>query len=81
MEWIELKSQENSNNLMKNFYSFHDSCIKECSYITGMSVDEKKRMGQDCNNSNIRLVFQSQLCNSIEIFFEDYKEMFRWGSC
>lgn len=76
MEWIELKLQENINNLMNNFYSFHDSCVIEYSYITGMSVDEeKKSMGQDSHNSNARLIFQSQLCNPIEISFEEIKEI------
>lgn len=75
MEWVELKSQENIDTLMNSFYGFHDSCIKECFYITGMFVDEnKKSMGQD-NNSNIKIIFQSQLCNSIEICFEDIKEL------
>ncbi len=74
MEWIELKSQEDINNFMNDFYSFHDSCIKECSYITGMSVDEKNNMGQDSANSKIKMIFQSQLCRPIEICFEEIQE-------
>ena len=74
MEWIKLETQDNINNLMNDFYEFHDSCIKECSYITGMYVDEKKNMGQD-STSSIKLLYQSQLCNSIEICFEDIKEV------
>ncbi|MFR8104235.1 MAG: hypothetical protein ACLU8F_04025 [Clostridia bacterium] len=75
MNWIELKLQENINDLMDKFNEFHDSCIIECSYITGMYVDEKKKMGQDSKNSIIRLVFQSQICDPIEICFESIKEI------
>lgn len=76
MEWIELKSQEDINHLMDRFNNFHDSCMKECFYLTGMSVDEKeKSMGQDINHSNIKLIFESQMCNPIEICFEGVKEI------
>lgn len=76
MEWIELKLQKNINDLMNSFYGFHDSCIKECSYTTGMSIDKiDKSMEQDMDNSKIKLLFESQLCNPIEICFERIKEV------
>lgn len=75
MEWIELKSQESIDNFMNEFYGFHDSCIKECSYVTGMLVDEnKKSMGYNKDSSNIKLIVQSQWYDTIEIFFEYIKE-------
>lgn len=76
MEWIELKTQKNIDNFMNSFYGFHDSCIKECSYITGMFVDKnKKSIKQDIHSSNMKIVFESQWCNSIEIYFEGIKEI------
>lgn len=75
MEWIELKSQRHIDKFMDEFYEFHDSCIKECSYITGMSIDKNEQcINQDINGSSIKFIFESQLCNPIEIYFEGIKE-------
>ena len=70
MEWKKINSENDIDNLMKKFYNFHDSCITEFFCKTGMYIDERKNMGQD-GISNIKITFKSQLCGTIEIYFED----------
>ena len=74
MEWKVLNSQNDIEKLFKEFYYFHDSCITEFSCKTGMKVDEKKEMRQN-DVSSIKIIFKSQLCNTIEIHFEDIKKL------
>lgn len=74
MDWKKVNSQNDIDKLMKEFYNFHDSCMTDFSCKTGMYVDKKKRMGQD-GISEISIIFQSQLCNTIEIYFENIKSL------
>ncbi|MDR1563641.1 MAG: hypothetical protein LBS74_01635 [Oscillospiraceae bacterium] len=75
MEWIEIKSQTDISKLMDDFRGFHDSCISEWVYVTGMGVTDKKSMGCDSENSYIKVVFQSQGANPLEFCFEDINEV------
>lgn len=74
MNWKKINSKNDIDNLMEKIYNFHDSCITEFSCKTGMYVDERKSMGQD-GISDIKMIFKSQLCDTIEIHFEGIKKM------
>lgn len=75
-EWIKLATQNDINILMNNFSEFHDSCIAEFRYTTGMFVDEEnKGMGADNEKSNIVLFLQSQWSGPIELSFTGIKEL------
>ena len=58
--WNNLITNKDIFNLMEQFGSFHDSCIKELKYISGAYVDENLTM-QPINNQRIlKVIFQRQ---------------------
>lgn len=69
MDWNYVNSNEDINNLMNKFHSFHDSVLKSLSYISGagkvdngMSVTDYLRQ--------VTILFDSDWSDSIEIVFE-----------
>ena len=71
MEWLELKTQEAIEDFMNDFCGFHDSCITNVVYSTGMVVEEDKSMGIESEKNNAKIIFQSQIADAIEIHFQE----------
>lgn len=73
MTWIEIKSEEEANNLLKEFGYFHDACIKEAHLWTQHRVN--KNLSMSCSgglDTSIKFVVQRQFSNPscIEMLFE-----------
>ena len=43
--WNEIENEIDIQNLMKEYFGFHDSCIVSISYHSGAFVDDKGAMG------------------------------------
>jgi hypothetical protein len=59
--WQEIKSQNDIDILLNNYGYFHDSCIKELTYASGVIVDKTRTMhltGSD--GAVLRITFQRQ---------------------
>ena len=68
--WNYIEAQDDINFLMKSAYGFHDSCLKSLDYISGSEVFEDKSMRPvDCIRT-LRMIIDSQCCDSIELVFE-----------
>lgn len=72
LKWIPINNQRDIETLQENF-SFHDSCIKEMRYESGMWVNEDLSMMPLNSLRNLYVVFQTQWkdCPSIEMLFEE----------
>ena len=63
---------------MHRFGSFHDSCIHEIHFWTGIWVDHERNMSWSEMYSNyVRVLFQRQWDNplAVEVIFEDVFDM------
>ncbi|MCL2354782.1 MAG: hypothetical protein FWC68_02680 [Oscillospiraceae bacterium] len=71
-EWIEIKNNEDIESLMKLYGGFHDGCIKEIRYISGMCVGENLSMNPINNKRDVYILFQRQFKDpsTIEMLFE-----------
>ena len=65
--WNEIKTTDDITDLMTQFGSFHDSCIKEIRYISGAFVDEDLGMVPMNLMRNVDVVFQRQYRNPMAI--------------
>ncbi|MDF2557849.1 MAG: hypothetical protein K0R71_1677 [Bacillales bacterium] len=76
MEWNEVKTNDDIENLLNLFGGFHDSCLKELYLWTGSYVNEKLSMGMTLG-TNVRILFQRQFINpsAIELLFEDVSQV------
>lgn len=73
-DWMEIKSQEDANGLMKIFGGFHDSCIREAHIWTEHYVGKDLSMGIGVGlDTRARFLFQRQYTNpsAIELLFEE----------
>ena len=73
MEWKEIKTQVDADDLMKIFGDFHDSCIREAHLWTDYWVSHELSMACSGHLDNkIRFLIQRQFDNpsAIELFFE-----------
>ena len=77
MEWNYIKTNEDIEKLMKTFGGFHDSCIKEISYISGAYVNEELSIQPSNNKREVKVLFERQLSNptSIEMVFEKVRKL------
>lgn len=77
MEWNYIKTNEDIEKLMKTFGGFHDSCIKEISYISGAYVNEDLSIQPSNNKREVKVLFERQLSNptSIEMVFEKVSKL------
>ena len=66
--WNYIENHEDIEYLMKQFYGFHDSIIKELSYFTGdyISQDGSMHLSRS-GEKQIKLVFESQFGGKIEL--------------
>lgn len=66
--WNYVEKQQDIDNLMEQFCGFHDSVLKEFTYITGDYVAEDQNMHlSEAVAKQIRLVFESQWARGIEM--------------
>ena len=67
-DWNYIENRDDIDNLMEQFAGFHDSVLKEFTYVTGDYVDEDNKMHFNvAGGRNIKLVFDSQWASEIEI--------------
>ena len=71
--WTEIKSETDIKRLMRITRNFHDSCIKEISYISGAYVDMDYNMYpvNSMRVLNILIQRQEEDCPTIELSFEE----------
>ena len=71
MEWKEIKSQNDIDELMEFYFGFHDACIVSVSYSSGISVNKERTMHfNGPAGYQARIVFQSQQeLSTIELCF------------
>ncbi len=69
--WNYIETQEDIDFLIKEFSGFHDSVIKEFSYITGDYYNQKKKFLtlSESGSKKLRIVFDSTWAKEIEIIF------------
>ena len=65
--WNEIATKEDIVNFMNIFGGFHDSCIKEISYISGAFVGDDLAMMPINNMRTADIVFQRQFRNPMAI--------------
>ena len=66
--WNYVEKQQDIDNLMEQFCGFHDSVLKEFTYITGDYVAEDQNMHlSEAVAKQIRIVFESQWARGIEM--------------
>jgi len=58
--WETIRTNDEILNFMENVHYFHDSCIKEISYISGAYVDNSLSMFPLNNRRVLRVVIQRQ---------------------
>lgn len=77
MEWTEIKSSEDAEDLLNKFGGFHDGCIKEIKYISGEYVGENLSMMPFNGLRRLSVIFQRQWKDprAIEMIFEGLKRM------
>jgi len=68
--WNYIETQEGVNFLLEQTSGFHDSVMKELSYVSGSYVDDNKSMYCTDSTRTVTIRFDSQWCNSIEMVFE-----------
>ena len=73
--WQEIRTEEELLCFKDKVCSFHDSCIKEISYISGAYVDENLSMYPINDRRVLRVVIQRQFEKDsiIEMEFQDLK--------
>jgi len=72
MKWQQLNTPKAIDEFMMLYGHFHDSCIKEIKYISGMFVDENLSMNPISSKKRLSVIFQRQFSNptAVEIVFE-----------
>jgi len=68
--WNYTEAQEDVNFLLEQTSGFHDSVIKDLSYVSGSYVDDNKAMYCTDSVRTVTIRFDSQWCRSIEMVFE-----------
>lgn len=73
-EWNYIENSRDIDKLIKEFVGFHDSVIREISYISGDYVDENGSMYlTESHEKKIKMIFDSDWSESIEIVFESVR--------
>lgn len=77
MDFYEINSDYDVEQLMKDVVFFHDSCIKEIVYISGGYVDENRAMNPFDSVKSLIIIFQSQVAKyrTFELKFEGVVQM------
>lgn len=61
MCWYQIESRADIENLLAEYYGFHDSCIVAVNYVSGACVDIKGAMHNIDNNCSLIVKFESQM--------------------
>ena len=68
--WNEIKNEVDIENLMKEYYGFHDSCIVSINYHSGAFVDDKGAMANGgLLEHSVEMILHSQWNKHIELRF------------
>ena len=59
--WNQINNQADINNLLTEYYEFHDSCICSVDYKSGAKVDEEGSMHGICEECALTVRFESQM--------------------
>ena len=65
--WNYIESGEDIDFLMNEYGGFHDSVLKEMTYVSGDFVEDNRMTLQPVGNKQVRLVFNSDWAKEIEI--------------
>lgn len=66
--WNYIETQADIDSLMNEYKGFHDSILKELSYVSGEYVDNEKRMYlKSAGSKQVKLVYNSDWAKEIEI--------------
>ena len=78
MDYIQINTESDIQELNKKFNYFHDSCIKEINYISGEYVDAKGAMYPFNSERKLSVILQSQNAQirAIELVFEKIKSFY-----
>jgi hypothetical protein len=68
--WNYIETQEDAESFMEQTSGFHDSVLKELSYISGAYVNSNRSMHPIDNIRKINITIVSQICQQIEMVFE-----------
>ena len=73
--WETISSSDEISRFMERVYDFHDSCVKEMSYISGAYVDDSLSMYPLNDRRILRIVIQGQFAEAsmIELEFQGLK--------
>ena len=73
--WETISSSDEISRFMERVYDFHDSCVKEMSYISGAYVDDSLSMYPLNDRRILRVVIQRQFAEDpmIELEFQGLK--------
>ena len=75
--WTELKSEEELADFMRRVDSFHDSVLKELSYVSGAYVDKDLNMYPVDDKACLRMLIQRQdeAMPALELEFSGLREL------
>ena len=73
--WSEIKNESDIECFLERVNNFHDSCIKEISYVSGAYTDEKLSMYPINNQRTLNIIIQRQYDKDsvIEMQFDSLK--------
>ena len=77
MEWLELKTQKDIEELMEFYDHFEDTFLVRFTFESGNYVDPKKIEGYEVNDNNLIVRFERLINNpyAIELLFERTRRM------
>lgn len=68
--WHYVETQEDAIMLLSQTSGFHDSVLKELSYVSGAYVNTDRSMYPTADIRKVTMLFQSQWCSDFELVFE-----------
>ena len=68
--WNYVAGQKDIDFLMESTCGFHDSCLKSLDYVSGSEVFEDKSMRPVDRIRSMKMIIDSQCCDSVELVFE-----------
>ncbi len=68
--WHYVDTQQDIGFIMEQTDGFHDSTLKELHYVSGSYVDDENAMHCVDSVRQVRMLFDSQWCDTIELVFE-----------
>ena len=77
MEWLELKTQEDIEKLLKFYAYFEDTLLTKFTFESGNYVDPKELVSYEENKNNLIIRFERLINNpyAIELLFERTRRM------